>query len=123
MVPARTQRRAAKGWRVSGSGWGVTVVDSFFGIGTGDSHDLQRQIDRLEDPRNSELIPIASDPGGWIIYLAVSGPQEGGVYFWDHKTAGTKPVLIGDDFESFSNSLAPDGTYDDYEFGRPPKQS
>lgn len=73
-------------------GWGVTVVDFFFGIATDDSYDLQKQFDRLDDPRNSELLPIATDPGGWIVYLGVRGPYSGGVYFWDHKDPESRPV-------------------------------
>jgi hypothetical protein len=104
-------------------GWGVTVVDTFFGIGTGDSYDLQRQLDRLANPRNSELLPIATDPGGLRLFLGIRGPHVGGIFFWDHKDSASQPVQVADDFESFAASLKPDGAYDDYEFGLPPKHS
>jgi len=102
-------------------GWGVTVIDFFFGIGSRDSYDLQKHFDRLDDPRSSELLPIASDPGGWIVYLGVRGPHRGAVFFWDHKTPASTPVSIGDDFDAFAASLKPEGAYDDYVFGRPPR--
>lgn len=101
-------------------GWGVTVIDFFFGVGTGDSYDLQKHMDRLQNPRNTELMPIATDPGGWHVFLCVRGPHIGGVYFWDHKAAGSQPLLIAPDFDSFVSSLKPDGAHDDYEFGVPP---
>jgi len=103
-------------------GWGVTGIHFFFGLSTDDSYDLQENLDVFDIHKATELIPIAMDGGGWMIYLAIRGPYTGSVYFWDHKTVGTEPILIGEDFESFINSLAPDGTYDDYEFGRPPKK-
>src|SRR5688572_11205966 len=52
-------------------GWGVTAVDFFFGVDTGDGCDLQKQFDRLDDPRGSRLLPIANDPGGWLVYMRV----------------------------------------------------
>jgi hypothetical protein len=104
-------------------GWGVTVVDTFFGIGTGDTYDLQQQLDRLADSRNSDLLPIATDPGGLLLFLGIRGPYVGRIFFWDHKTSASPPVLVGDDFEAFAASLKPDGTFDSYEFGLPPKHS
>ncbi|MEI8197045.1 MAG: SMI1/KNR4 family protein [Phycisphaerae bacterium] len=32
-----------------------------------------------------ELVPIASDPGGNSICMAMSGPKTGAIYFWDHE--------------------------------------
>lgn len=102
-------------------GWGVTGIDFFFGIGVGGCYDLQKQFDRQDNPRKSELLPIATDPGGWWVYLSIRGPFAGRVYFWDHKAPESELILIADDFDSFVASLKPDGAYDDYEFGLPPK--
>src|SRR6185503_770585 len=89
-------------------GWGVTVVDFFFGIGTGNVYDLQKHLDDLADSASSELIPIACDPGGKMIFLAVRGPHEGSVYFWDYEATESKPLLVAEEFGAFLNSLAPD---------------
>jgi SMI1/KNR4 family protein SUKH-1 len=104
-------------------GWGVTVIDTFFGIGTGDSYDLQRQFDRLADSRNSDLLPIATDPGGLLLFLAIRGAHVGRIFFWDHKDSASQPVQVAADFETFAASLKPDGAYDAYEFGLAPKHS
>lgn len=98
-------------------GWGVTVVDTFFGIGTGDSYDLQRQLDHLADSRNIDLLPIATDPGGLLLFLGIRGPHVGSIFFWDHKDAASQPVQVGDDFEAFAALLKPEGAFDSYEFG------
>ncbi len=46
-------------------------------------------VSRVEDMRElellpSELIPFATDPFGNEICIAVSGPDIGKIYFWDH---------------------------------------
>lgn len=61
-----------------------------------------RSISGWENLREFAELPGCAAPS--LAYL-------GGVYFWDHKIEGNKRILIGEDFESFINSLAPDGTY------------
>ena len=72
-------------------------------------------VDQVRMPE--ELVPIAHDPGGNQICIAVAGPKTGAVYFWDHEeeadddeTPGYDNVyLIANSFNEFLNSLTEKG--------------
>lgn len=82
---------------------------SFLCVQEGDVYHLPTWIRRLSDRVPSGFIPIAVDPGGNVICLALSGDKQGKVYFWDHEEEveeGQVPgfqnmYLIADDFETF----------------------
>lgn len=67
----------------------------------------------MRDRMPRELIPIADDPGGNQICIAVAGPNTGAVYFWDHEhevDEGDVPTyqnisLIANSFDEFIDSL------------------
>jgi SMI1/KNR4 family protein SUKH-1 len=59
-----------------------------------------------------EVIPVAFDPGGNLICLAVKGTNEGKVFFWDHEAEtsgrgerGENLRLIADSFREFTDGL------------------
>lgn len=60
-----------------------------------------------------EMLPIGTDPGGNLILLAVTGPQRGKVFFWDHEQEADdedQPYydnikLLADSFAAFQASL------------------
>jgi len=91
------------------------MLDVFFGVDTKGVYDLVASYERYRDRMPAELRPIAGDPGGNVICLAVDGPEKGAVYFWDHEneetvSGGLKPgysnvYLIGMSFDDFIASL------------------
>lgn len=91
------------------------VLNVFFGNLPGDSYDLLKNLNTYRNRIPSDLRPIASDPGGNIIALAIQGENKGKVYFWDHeeeemveesKTPGYSNVyLVANSFDELLDSL------------------
>lgn len=89
------------------------IVDWFLGIHTGDNESLRRYVRRYKGRMPANLLPIAEDPFGNIICLAVTGDDTGRVYFWDHEyeaSEGEPPATdnvyrIADSFSAFLASL------------------
>jgi len=92
-------------------GWGSTIIQRFYGLHTGNAYDLEDAWDRVNDHEENEVLPIASDPGGWQIFLVVRGPYAGALYFVDHKDYESEPIRIGESFEAFFHGLHPDGSF------------
>jgi hypothetical protein len=74
------------GWQYKRS-----VADTFFGIGTGDSSDLEKCIARFSERIPSDCIPIGRDAGGNILCLRIGGIHDGQIYFWDHEAEPEQP--------------------------------
>jgi hypothetical protein len=53
----------------------------------------------------AELVPIASDPGGNLICLGVSGEVRGKVYFWDHELESDDEPPGWDNFSLIAGSF------------------
>jgi SMI1-KNR4 cell-wall len=68
------------GWRYKS-----TVISYFFGIDTGDTYDLLKNINSYRDRIPQDFTPIADDVAGNILCLGVEGAQEGKIFFWDHE--------------------------------------
>lgn len=47
-------------------------------------YDLLYHIQAYHGRIPADIMPIASDPGGSVICLAVNGKFRGEIYFWDH---------------------------------------
>jgi hypothetical protein len=45
----------------------------------------------------SGLIPIAHDPGGNMVCLAVTGEKMGKIFFWDHEGISSEEETYGHD--------------------------
>lgn len=71
---------------------------------------------KTEHPRvPEELVPIANDPGGNLICIALAGDRPGAVYFWDHEEEADfrdgEPAtwdnvhLVADSFDAFLQGL------------------
>jgi hypothetical protein len=97
-----------------------SVVNWFLAIHDGKYNNFEWffRTFKVADARLPEtLVPIAIDPGGNLICISVSGPDEGAVYFWDHElepspadrsTVGYPNVhLIADSFDEFLVNLRP----------------
>lgn len=91
------------------------VINFFYGINAGEHNDLDKEMRVHEDRVPKGFVPIAGDPMGNEICLAVSGEHEGEVYFWEHEEEaedGEEPTmqnmyLVANSFEEFLNNLKP----------------
>ena len=71
--------------------FGKLVIEYFYGIHERDDvDDIYRVMDALRDEMPVEVIPIAHCAFGDKVCLAVSGPNRGRVYAWEHE--GGAPV-------------------------------
>jgi len=104
-------------------GWNILVVHFFLGLDVDEDYELQQNTDAVADVSNSDFIPIAVDAGGWYVFLRVKGPGSGAVFFIDTKKEDAEPIKIAASFTDFASRLAPEGTFDDYEYGLPPKKT
>jgi hypothetical protein len=89
------------------------TIHYFFGIHDGPNYNLGRKYAVYRERIPADLFPIAGDPGGNIICLAIRGDNVGSVYFWDHDyeaLEGEVPdysnvYFIADSFGSMLNNL------------------
>lgn len=92
-----------------------SMVDFFLCLKQGDVYDLIENTKRLKGRIPVELLPIAIDPFGNMVCLAVSGDKTGSVFFWDHEEeVGDDEVpgyanvyLIAKTFKEFLDGLQP----------------
>ena len=61
------------------------AIDWFLGVQAGAHNDLLSYVETYRDRIPPDLLPIAHDPFGNLVCLAVAGPRSGWVYFWDHE--------------------------------------
>jgi cell wall assembly regulator SMI1 len=93
-------------------GWGVTVIQEFFGLSTRTkSAEISGNIAALEDVLPDGVIPIGCDPGGNMICLDVTGPSFGRLYLLDASSKLDQLVPVAPDLKSFFASLKPSGTF------------
>ena len=90
------------------------LVEYFFSASSHDSdYDLLDNTEVFQNRVPADLLPIAFDPGGNLICLAVSGEKRGGIYFWDHNDEsmpGETPdyhnvYFIANSFDEFITNL------------------
>ena len=88
-------------------------VRLFYSIGISDTDDLIREYDKFRGRVGIDwLLPVAEDSFGNRIALAISGPQYGAVFFWDHELYQPEPEFdgiyqISDRFDQFLSLLSP----------------
>ena len=68
----------------------------FFGAKPGDIYDLGRNARVYSDRLPSDVIPVASDPGGNELCIAVAGSHVGRVFFYD-RVVETIPGVTKED--------------------------
>ena len=91
------------------------MVDWFLGIHSGEHDSLRQYVVCYKGRIPPNLLPVAHDPGGNLICIAISGSDFGAVYFWDHEyesPEGQPPntnnlYLIAKDFDTFLVGLTP----------------
>jgi SMI1 / KNR4 family (SUKH-1) len=83
-------------------------IDVFYGINPKESRDLFRKYKGFQERIPSDMLPIAESPGGQIC-LGLAGSDRGKVFWWDRSEPHDDPRknlrVIGDDFDTFINSL------------------
>jgi hypothetical protein len=83
----------------------------FFGIDSlHETYDIAYIYHIVKDRIPSDCIPIATDPGGNLICLSVSGTNVGYVWFWDHNFETPEAdysncYKIANSFNEFINSF------------------
>lgn len=88
-----------------------SIVNQFYKIISKDDYDDLLKTIRIFDQRiPSDFVPIADDPYGNQICIAISGPNYGKIYFWDHEFETDDEVLPTMDnmtliAQSFANFL------------------
>lgn len=96
-------------------GNGDSLIDWFLCIRPGDANDLASVVRMFQNRVPRTLLPIARDPFGNLICIAVSGENVGKVYFWDHEeevAEGEIPDyrnlhLVSESFDRFLEGLTP----------------
>jgi hypothetical protein len=61
------------------------MVDKFFGIHAGEYNRLLHYARWRGQRVPADLLPIGRDPGGNLICISITGPNQGKIYFWDHE--------------------------------------
>jgi hypothetical protein len=75
--------------------------------------NLDYVLETFQDRMPASMFPIARDPGGNLICIAVEGADAGKVFFWDHEYEaedGEPPTdrniyIIADSFDQFLDML------------------
>ncbi|MCE7989946.1 MAG: SMI1/KNR4 family protein [Caldilinea sp. CFX5] len=89
------------------------LLEWFFCIAEDDIYDLTENELVYRNRVPSDLLPIATDPGGNLLCLAVKGDRYGRIYFWHHEDEGEEGApptynnvySVADSFENLLNSL------------------
>jgi cell wall assembly regulator SMI1 len=90
------------------------ILDWFFSIDDEDinGNSLEWNYHIMNGRIPSNLLPIATDPGGNLICLQVSGTSLGRIYFWDHEEEPfTNPedynalLIVANNFDIFIESF------------------
>lgn len=76
------------------SSFNGSCVHYFYGVGDEAPHcQLLTAFNTLKGRVPAELIPIADDPFGNQICIAIQGEEIGSIYFWDHETEHKPPTF------------------------------
>ena len=94
------------------NGWGSTVVHVFYGLNTGyKAYNIDWSKSVFDDVLPESIVPIACDPGGYLVCLGVKGVAQGKVYFWDRGEKLDELILLAPSFEDFVDGLKPSGSF------------
>jgi hypothetical protein len=90
-----------------------SMVDGFFGIHNQKYNNLRDELETYKNRIPYNFFPIARDPGDNLIAIAVSNPNKGSIYFWNHERENeidgsydfSNVILIADSFDEFLDNL------------------
>lgn len=106
------------GFPIPGLGAGADgMVDRFLAVYEGDEDNLLEYVETYRGRVPEGFLPVAHDPGGNLICLALAGAEAGRVFFWDHEEEaeeGEPPTRenvyeIAASFTEFLNGLRDSG--------------
>lgn len=87
-------------------------IERLFCVSTGNMYDIQKNADLMKGRLPAELLPIAEDPGGNLICIAVLGENRGKIYFWEHEEEFIDQApsfeniyFVANNFDDLLNSL------------------
>jgi hypothetical protein len=94
-------------------GWSSDTVDWFVSYHPGGVTDFLDYYKTFKGRIPADMVPIAHDPGGNLILLAVDGPDRGKVFFWfraEEVEEGDEPDrrnvgFVASDFDQFLRGL------------------
>lgn len=84
------------------------IVNVFFAVLEDDSYDLLRNFKNLQEEVDGRYLPIAQDPGGNLICIALNSNDFGKIYFWYHANEPSEKqnlYLVADSFTEFIDCL------------------
>jgi cell wall assembly regulator SMI1 len=89
------------------------MVDRFLALYDGEYNNLQNYREMYQGRVPSEMLPIANDPGGNLICLAIRGNNLGKVLYWKHEEEADEGEVanysniyfVADSFVQFVDSL------------------
>ena len=89
------------------------ILDRFLGVYIGEFDNLKTYLKVYKGRIPSNMIPVAHDPGGNLVCLAIKGDDYGKVFYWRHDEEvedGEIPdykniYYIADNFEQFTSSF------------------
>jgi hypothetical protein len=61
-----------------------SLLSVFFGFSSREAYNIEKRLDTYSGRMPSNFLPIASDPGGNIVVMSVSGEDRGKIYYWNH---------------------------------------
>jgi hypothetical protein len=91
------------------------LIQIFLGVTPEKNANLLKHLQTYQGRIPNAMFPIAYDPGGNLILLAVKGPDRGKIFFWDHENEVDSDLdevprysnltLIADSFNEFLSIL------------------
>jgi hypothetical protein len=86
-----------------------STVQFFLVVGPHEHHGIQRTLRHLRaEGFPADLLPIAEDPGGNFVCMALGGSDRGSLYFWNHEAPpedNLKMPLVAPSFTEFLRGL------------------
>ena len=101
----------------AGEGYSDSAVRYFFSIADKSTFSLKYKYEIYSGAGRiaKEMLPIATDAGGNLVVLAITGEQAGRVFFWNHEVEGLADnsastehlASVANSFEEFCDGLGP----------------
>ncbi|MBK9266725.1 MAG: SMI1/KNR4 family protein [Polyangiaceae bacterium] len=84
------------------------VIDSFYGLHSGEYYQLERAYEVYLDRIPTDMVPMALDNFGNVVCIGWKGERRGKIYFWDHEDELDENGLSRQDYSNVflvANSL------------------
>ncbi len=89
------------------------ILDRFLGLYDGEYDNLKKYLEVYKGRIPANMIPVAHDPGGNLICLALTGDDAGKIFYWKHdeeveenETPDYRNIyFVAQSFDEFLSSL------------------